>query len=303
VGAGVGSRIWFQIPNRGKPESPRLPQPKNRSQSHSNNICARTHDRVAAGTAGWHKRGMVVILVSATLFLLSAPTQGAKPPPVSYPTLAATAPDAKGFVPRGWKLETQDTGDLDGDGLPDLAFALHQQDTRNIVPNGPLCGDTLDTNPRILAVALAQHGGGYRLATQNHSLVPRRDNACAEDWFGSEGVTGGGMDVMRGTLRVRLGRFMSAGGWSMGSITYTFRWQQGALRLIGYDYTNVQRNSGEMDTLSINYLTRRVKVGAGSIGDDNLTTRWSMIPAQPLLTIDEVGDGLEFDPNGLVGGL
>jgi len=245
----------------------------------------------------------MIAALSATLVSLSAAAQRDNLPPVSYPVLAETARDAKGFVPGGWKLEIQDTGDLDGDGLPDLAFAVHQRDPSNIVPNGPLCGDTLDTNPRILAVALAQRGGGYRLATQNHSLVPRRDNACAEDGFDSEGVIGGGMDVMRGTLRVRLGRFMSAGGWSMGSITYTFRWQQGALRLIGYDYTNVQRNNGEMKTLSINYVTRRVKIGAGSVGDGDVKTRWSTVPVRPLLTIDEIGDGLEFDPNGLVGSL
>jgi hypothetical protein len=111
------------------------------------------------------------------------------------------------------------------------------------------------------------------------------------------------MGVTRGTVRVRLGRFMSAGGWSMGSSTFTFRWQQGALRLIGFDYTNVQRNSGEMETLSVNYLTRRARIGEGSISDDDLKTRWSTIPARTLLTIDEVGNGMEFDPNGLVSNL
>jgi hypothetical protein len=94
---------------------------------------------------------------------------------------------------------------------------------------------------------------------------------------------------------------MSAGGWGMGATTYTFRWQQGALRLIGYDYTNVQRNTGEMDTQSINYLTRRMKTSTGSISDDAQKTRWSTIPARPLLTIDQVGNGMDFDPDSLLG--
>jgi hypothetical protein len=245
---------------------------------------------------------MIAILLSTVLATLSALARDDELPPVSYPTLAVTAPDAKGFVPKGWKVEMRASGDLDGDGLPDFALALRQQDPSNIVPNGSMCRDTLDTNPRILAVALRQRGGGYRLAMQNHSLVPRLDNGCAEDWFASEGVTGGGVSMERGTVRVRLGWFMSAGSWSMGSTVFTFRWQQGALRLIGYDYTNVQRNSGKMDTLSINYLNRRVKIGQGSISDD-LKTRWSTIAGGPLLKIDEVGDGLEFDPDGLIGRL
>jgi hypothetical protein len=130
---------------------------------------------VAAACAGRHKLDMSAILLSAVLATLSGSAQDEELPPVTYPTLVATAPDAKGFVPKGWKLETQDSGDLDGDGLPDIALALHQQDPRNVIPNGPLCGDTLDTNPRILAVALAQRGGDYRLVMQNHSFVPRRD--------------------------------------------------------------------------------------------------------------------------------
>ena len=88
----------------------------------------------------------------------------------------------------------------------------------------------------------------------------------------------------------------------MGSTVFTFRWQHGALRLIGYDYTNVQRNSGKMDTLSINYLTRRINIAQGSVSDD-LKTRWSTIASQTLLTIDDVGDGLEFDPDGVIGRL
>ncbi|MEN3748522.1 hypothetical protein TPR58_15205 [Sphingomonas sp. HF-S3] len=241
---------------------------------------------------------MIVLLLPALVASISGVQDL---PPVTYPKLAPTAANAEGFVPKGWRIESRDSGDLDGDGLPDLALALKQQDPANIVANKGLCGDRIDTNPRILVVALAQRGGGYRLAVQNHSLIPRYDHACAEDWFASEGVTGGGMEVVRGTVRIRLGRFMSAGGWGMGATTYTFRWQQGALRLIGYDYTNVQRNTGEMDTQSINYLTRRMKTSTGSISDDAQKTRWSTIPARPLLTIDQVGNGMDFDPDSLLG--
>jgi hypothetical protein len=89
---------------------------------------------------------------------------------------------------------------------------------------------------------------------------------------------------------------MSAGGWDMGSSVFTFRWQQGALRLIGFDSTDTKRNSGAMQTLSINYLTRRVRTGQGSTESDRERVRWSMLPAGALLTIDQVGDGMAFNP-------
>jgi len=225
-------------------------------------------------------------------------------PPVRYPVLAAEATSAKGFVPTGWTLESSATGDLDGDGKPDLAFALHMTDPANVLENkGGFCGETLDTNPRILAVALARPGGGYRLVVQNHSLVPRRDNACAEDWFDSEGVSGGGLAIARGNVVVTLGRFMSAGGWGMGSTVFTLRWRENALRLIGFDVRNTQRNSGETSSLSINYLTRKVRTGHGSIESDAEKIRWSRLPGAGLPTIDAIGNGLDYDPGGLVGGL
>jgi hypothetical protein len=235
-------------------------------------------------------------LVAALLLPAAAHAQDL--PPVHYPALAAHAADGPGFAPAGWTLEQTQTGDLNGDGLPDLALAFHQADPHNVIPNeGGLCGDTLNTNPRILAVALAVPGGGYRLAMQNHSLVPRYDNACADDWFAEPD---GGIAIQHGTLRVALYTFMSAGGWSTGTTTLTFRWQQDTLRLIGFDYSNVQRNSGEMTTLSINYLTRRVKTARGRTDSDKEKVGWSMLRAGPLLTIERLGNGMEFDPDGLV---
>lgn len=224
-------------------------------------------------------------------------------PPAHYPALPATAADAPGFVPPGWALEARQSGDLNGDGRADLALALHQADPRNVIPNeGGMCGDTIDTNPRILAVALAVPSGGYALAMQNHSLVPRYDNACAEDWFASDSLDGAGITIARGTLQVGLVNFMSAGGWSMGSSRFTFRLQQGALRLIGFDYLDVRRNTGEMTRLSVNYLTRKARIARGTTDSDKESVRWSALPARPLLTIDQVGDGMEFDAGGLAGG-
>lgn len=243
---------------------------------------------------------MIKAALAATL-LLPAAAHAQDLPPAIYPALAAHADSGPGFVPAGWTLEQSRTGDLNGDGLPDLALAFHQADPRNVIPNeGGMCGDTLNTNPRILAIALAVPGGGYRLAMQNHSLVPRYDNPCADDWFAEDSTGGGGITIERGTLHVRLSLFMSAGGWSMGSSTYVFRWQQDALRLIGFDYVNVQRNSGEMTTLSINYLTRRVKTARGTTDSDKEKISWSTLRAGPLPTIGKVGNGMEFDPDGLV---
>jgi hypothetical protein len=233
-------------------------------------------------------------MLAAAMLLFGAAGQSAELviPPVRYPALPATAAAAEGFAPRGWRVEAQASGDLSGDGLADLAIVLRMNDPANILAHDLLGDNPFDTNPRILAVALGVPGGGYRLAAQDHELIARRDYPTQSDPFEGEFAIAGG------SLNVTVRLFMSAGGWDAGSAGFRFRWRDDALRLIGYDYRNVQRNSGCMTGLSINYLTGRVKRSAGRTDIDGESVRWSRIPVRALLPIERIGDGLAFDAGG-----
>ncbi|WP_129794242.1 hypothetical protein [Sphingosinicella sp. CPCC 101087] len=221
-------------------------------------------------------------------------------PAVRYPALPAVADDVDGFVPPGWRVERIARGDLNEDGAEDLAFVIRMQDRRNILDHDRFGARPFDTNPRILAVALANRAGGYRLAVQNHALIPRRENPTIEDPFHSEDTD---FDIERRALRLSLYRFMSAGGWNAGHTTFTFRWQDDALRLIGYDYSDVGRSTGKTVEVSINFLTHRARTAIGNIEQDDEHVRWTRIARRPLLAIGEIGDGLAFDPQGLLSAL
>lgn len=93
-------------------------------------------------------------------------------PPVTYPTIPATAASVNDFVPKGWTIEKQVSGELSGKGLKDIALVIRDQDPHNVTK---IDDSELDTNPRILVVALADPQGGYRLAASNHSLISRLD--------------------------------------------------------------------------------------------------------------------------------
>ena len=214
-------------------------------------------------------------------------------PQVTYPALSVRATAAQGFVPPGWKLELQASGDLNRDGLPDIAFLLRQQDPKNVVPNKQGLGvDPLDTNPRILAVAFATAPSGYELVVQNHALIPRRVDPVFADPLDEPG----GFAIERGALRVKLHLFASAGSWTMSNTTYVFRHQNGRFELIGFDRETTQRNSGRTSGISINYSTGKANISTGSIESDaKKVTSKSLRPGQ-LLTIDQIGDGLDFEP-------
>lgn len=239
-------------------------------------------------------------MARALLLLLLAPVAAQAQddlPPVTYPAIVTEADAAAGFVPRGWTLEIEVAGDLDGDGRSDLALVLHGNDPAARIA-GLMCEDPFDSNARMLVVALARAGGGYRRVVADTRFIPRRESACAQDWFEP-----GAVRIERGVLSLKFDRFMNAGGWGSGSNRFAFRWQGGALRLIGWDYGYLARNSGETAAISINYLTRRVKTERGFIDEADTKVRWSTLARAPLLTIDQVGDAMLFDPGGRVAGL
>ncbi|HEX8665371.1 MAG TPA: hypothetical protein VF744_15215 [Beijerinckiaceae bacterium] len=237
-------------------------------------------------------RAAAALLAASILSVIPAVAQELAIPEAVYPALPKTAASAEGFVPPGWALESQASGDLNGDGVPDLAFVLRGKDPKNVVPNESGLGENpLDTNPRILAAAFGATSGGYTLALENRTLIPRRTDPVMAD-----PLEDGGISIERGALKVRLHLFMSAGGWGMSTATYTFRHRDGRFALIGYDREEVQRNSGETRSVSINYAMGKMKTETGSIEKDAKKVRWKTLPRRPAPTIDSIGDGLEFDP-------
>lgn len=213
-----------------------------------------------------------------------------KIPPVNYPTIARQSATPEGFLPRQWTLEARAIGDLNGDTRPDAALVLHMADPRNRISPSWDPNTKYDTNPRMLIVAFAKKEGGYELAAADHKLIPRRENPNQDEPFDEVKIVGG-------TLRVKMHLFLEAGGWRMGGSAYTFRWQDGAFKLIGFDRDSLIRNSGETEEVSINYLTGRKELKTGNIGSDDVESRTVKIAKKPLLDLTGIGDGLMFDPD------
>ncbi len=240
--------------------------------------------------------GFVGVALAAAFVVAASHARAFDPdkiPAAVYPSLPKQAGAAEGFVPKGWRLEKQEAGDLNRDGVQDLVLVLRGSDPKNVLANKDGFGrNPMDTNPRILAVVFGQASGGYALAAENHTLIPRPDNPSMDDVLSENG----GVTVERGTLRVALHLFMSAGGWGMSLTTFTFRFQNGRFELIGFDRDETQRNTGTMLKTSVNYSTGRMSRTTGSIEHDKTKTAWSTLPKRPLKSLDEIGDGLAFDP-------
>ena len=225
------------------------------------------------------------------LLAIAAQSPGdAAVPAVAYPEVLRQTRSVSGFIPKGWKIQARADGDLNGDRLADAALVLRMTDRRNLVPSDWDPNQRYDSNPYMLVVAFARKGGGYTLAAADHELIPRLENQNQDEPFDE-------VKINRGNLGVKMHLFMSAGGWQMGGSAYTFRWQDGGFKLIGFDRDSVMRNSGETEEISINYLTGRKQLKTGNIGSDKQRTRSVKFAKKPLLDLAQIGDGLMFDPD------
>ncbi|MCD9027562.1 hypothetical protein LDO26_04965 [Luteimonas sp. BDR2-5] len=246
---------------------------------------------------GARTRHVFVGLLLALAGLLPAGAQAFAIPPVAWPRIAAYADTPEGFVPDGWRLEHVVRGNLDDDTRPDLLLLLRMDDPENVVAHEGLGPSPLDTNPRMLvaAFASADGDGGYRRAMVDHALIPRAESPVMDDYLDdpAASITIAG----NRSFTIRLHSWASAGTWFTSSRSFTFRHQDGCFRLIGYDFRETHRASGETEEVSVNYLSGRAWRRDGSIQDDGeRPKRWTRLPQRQIVCIGQVGDGFGFDP-------
>jgi hypothetical protein len=162
----------------------------------------------------------------------------------------------------------------------------------NVIKNSGLGWPELDTNPRMLVVAFAEKATKkYSVALANHTLIPRHTSPLMDDPLENAAI-------VKGTVQVSLTFWMNAGSWYTSKTRFTFRYQDGCFKLIGYDSTEAKRNSGETTTVSVNYPAKKMKIAKGNIEDDREKVSWKTVRASSLLCLEAVGDGLDFRPKG-----
>ena len=231
-------------------------------------------------------RGLVAVAVLSS----AAAAQMLEPPPVTYPQLPQAAATDAAIVPAGWKIAERASGDLNGDGKPDLAVLLKMDSKANFLPipdSSPPA--TFDTNPFLLAVAFADGASGYRVAASTHRFFRRPDIPYSGDVPPGEGDS----------VRIERGTLLLSNEYLRGHDSYRFRWDTGAFRLIGYESGG--SSGGCAETISINYLTGKVLWENTPISADKGVAVARRVKPGALPTLESFDDA-SFIPSDTIAG-
>jgi hypothetical protein len=196
------------------------------------------------------------------------------------------------FVPAKWKIIAEAKGDLNKDGLVDVALVIENTDSKNFISNADRLGrDTLNINPRMLMVLFKQNNGKYLLAARNTGFVPSEnddESPCLADPIGETG----GIEIKKGVLIVSFQYWLSCGSYGVNTNSYTFRYQDKKFALIGLDEHYYSRASGEITKMSINFSTNSMNYTEGGNmfkeEDSKPKTKFKKIPAKKLLDLATV---------------
>lgn len=168
---------------------------------------------------------------------LALPAVAAPFPRARLPIDAAAVKD---FVPAGWQVENQVSGDLNKDGLADLAVTLIETK-----PSGDV-----DSRERALLLLFKRRDGKLHRAAVAEKLL--QCTSCGGAFYGA-GNAPAHVKIVKGVLIVE----QDYGSRNVVEDLYRFWFDAklGKFVLIGYDSSDRDRNTGELVLTSTNYLT------------------------------------------------
>lgn len=203
---------------------------------------------------------LLVLFLAGLAFPVSSPAQE-NAVSIDKSRIPAEAKDVKEFVPSGWKIEEQVTGDLNGDAVPDYALKLIEDKAAKTAD------DVANDRERALVIVLKNREGKLTRASVADKLL--QCATCGGAFYGMLEAPAN-VQIKRGVLIVN----QDHGSREVTELTYRFRYDaaSGKFLLIGFDLLSRDRATGEDVSESTNYLTG-VRVTKRGKGKKNTTSR------------------------------
>lgn len=194
------------------------------------------------------------------------------------------------FVPPHWKIIRKAHGDLNQDRLEDMALVIQETNPKNIDIQRGVRNDTLDSNPRILMVALKDSATGkYKLNGISRTFILSHLSRTMDDPFD-------GVSISNGMLSVQFRFWYSAGSWYITTLEYKFKFLKNECTLVGAEFDQFHR--GTMDDLkrSFNFLTKQMsETKSNDTKSERPTTEWENLDFKELKTLSTLTSPLQWN--------
>ena len=187
--------------------------------------------------------------------------------------------DVKSFVPEGWEIVNQEKGDLNKDGISDVALVIQETDSEKIEK---IDGITLDSNPRELIILFGKaQKDCFELNTKSETFIVAHEDEIMEDPFD-------GIEIKNGTLRITFKIFYSMGSWVSANYGYIWRFQDDTFKLIGANSSEFSRADGEAEAISINFSTNKYSTTTYNMFDEDQeeVVKWNKLDLKELKTFE-----------------
>jgi hypothetical protein len=190
-------------------------------------------------------RQHLTLWAAAILLALPLSSFGQENPTViDKSRLPAQADSIQKFVPAGWKIEEQISGDLNGDALPDHVLKL--------VEDKPAKDEEGVATERSRAMVVVQQQSAARLSRMAVAGKLLQCTRCGGAFYGVV-ETPANVTIEKGVIVVQ----QDHGSRNLTNTTYRFRYdrESGRMVLIGFDYADADRATAQVVSESTNYLT------------------------------------------------
>jgi hypothetical protein len=172
-----------------------------------------------------------------------------------YPAIKLNGQSITDFIPPGWSVLDSVYGDLNNDGLKDIAIILQHKDSVSLVNT---LEDTVLTQPRILLILFKNTANNkFFLIEQSNSFIINHDNAVMDDPYQD-------IAIDKGILKIDIHLFYSMGSWYSTNSTYKFRYEGKEFKLIGADLSTIHRGTLDYENYSYNFLTKKRSYSKGN---------------------------------------
>lgn len=180
-----------------------------------------------------------------------------------YPELSGSGSCIEELIPLGWQILAKAKGDLNGDGLEDVVFAIQSPKQETIEYSDGYESDTLHTNPRVMGIYFGNRKGEFKKVLQSNTFIINRSTPTMDEPFK-------GLEILPSSelqISFYIWQCRECTSWTIHE--YRFKYQNTEFELVRYEESITQRISGDETSYQVDFQKGTVTILSTESEEEN----------------------------------